>query len=767
MWAVVAGHATDLWGVVLVTLGILAAVAFYAGSLGPAGRGGRVAVGDLLGWGRFLVPPVAVAVGILLLVGRDDSEEGDRATPEPARAVIGASLTLLSVAGMAALAGGSPGLRASTATLSSAGGWVGALIGNPLRSALGGFGAATVLAAVLVAAMVVLTGVPVRSAAGAVARVARWSASVARGEPGDDDAGEADEEEPTDPFGRALATEEGEEESEEYEEPIVVPQVAEVADGPVDSGPDPSEVVAGKAARSGKGSQLEMKLGPTVGDWRLPPANLLKRAKPQAVDAREVDAAGAALVTALAAHGVDTRLVGRTVGPSVTRYELELGAGVKVARVTSLSKDIAYAMASPDVRILAPIPGKSAIGVEVPNRHRQLVALGDILASSEAAGADHPLEVALGRDIAGRAVMVNLAEMPHVLVSGATGSGKSSCINSVLTSILSRATPDQVRLILVDPKRVELGQYNDLPHLLTQVVVDPKKAANALGWAVTEMERRYDLLAEVGMRDITGYNAGFDDGHLAQFEEDYQFRMRGTGAGTDGDEDEQDLEAEPRFHRLPFILIVVDELNDLMMVAARDVEESVCRIAQMARAVGIHLVLATQRPSVDVITGVIKANIPSRMAFSVSSLADSRVILDQPGAERLIGMGDMLLLTASSSNPQRLQGPWVSEEEVRAVVAHWKRQRPMEVVAGIEEVVGREGQASGGEEGDDDLLDQAMDLVVRSQLGSTSMLQRKLRVGFARAGRLMDLMERRGVVGPSEGSKARAVLMTPEELDAR
>ncbi|HEY7917367.1 MAG TPA: DNA translocase FtsK 4TM domain-containing protein [Acidimicrobiales bacterium] len=767
MWAVIAGHATDLWGVVLVTLGLLAAVAFYAGSLGPAGHGGRVAVGDLLGWGRFLVPPVAAAVGILLLVGRDGADEEERATPEPARAVIGASLTLLSVAGMAALAGGSPGLRASTASLSSAGGWVGALVSNPLRSALGGFGAATVLAALLVVAMVVFTGVPVSSAAGAVARAARWSASVARGGV-DDDEGEAEEDDPTDPFGRALATDEEadeeEEEAEEYEEPAVVPQAA---DEPVDSGPGPSGVVAGKAARAVNGSQLEMRLGPTVGDWRLPPANLLKRAKPQAVDAREVDAAGAALVTALAAHGVDTRLVGRTVGPSVTRYELELGAGVKVARVTSLSKDIAYAMASPDVRILAPIPGKSAIGVEVPNRHRQLVALGDILASTEAAGAEHPLEVALGRDIAGRAVMVNLAEMPHVLVSGATGSGKSSCINSVLTSILSRATPDQVRLILVDPKRVELGQYNDLPHLLTQVVVDPKKAANALSWAVTEMERRYDLLAEVGMRDITGYNAGFDDGHLAQFEEDYQFRMRGTGPETDGDEDGHDQEVEPRFHRLPFILIVVDELNDLMMVAARGVEESVCRIAQMARAVGIHLVLATQRPSVDVITGVIKANIPSRMAFSVSSLADSRVILDQPGAERLIGMGDMLLLTASSSNPQRLQGPWVSEEEVRAVVAHWKRQRPMEVVAGIEEVVGREGQAPGGEDGDDDLLDQAMDLVVRSQLGSTSMLQRKLRVGFARAGRLMDLMERRGVVGPSEGSKARAVLMTPEELDAR
>ena len=511
-----------------------------------------------------------------------------------------------------------------------------------------------------------------------------------------------------------------------------------------------------------KDSQLEMKLGPTVGDWRLPPDTLLKHAKPHTVDEREVDAGGTALVAALAAHGVETRLVGRTVGPTVTRYELELGAGVKVARVTSLSKDIAYAMASPDVRILAPIPGKSAIGVEVPNRRRELVALGDILSSPEAAKATHPLEVALGRDIAGRAVMVNLAEMPHVLVSGATGSGKSSCINSVLTSILTRATPDQVRLILVDPKRVELGQYNDLPHLLTQVVVDPKKAANALSWAVTEMERRYDLLAEVGMRDITGYNTGYDSGDLADYEEAYQLRMRGTGT-----DDEAEDAVEPRYQRLPFILIVVDELNDLMMVAARDVEESVCRIAQMARAVGIHLVLATQRPSVDVITGVIKANIPSRMAFSVSTQADSRVILDQGGAERLIGKGDMLLLSASSSNPQRLQGPWVSEEEVRAVTAHWKRQRPMEVIAGIEEVVGAGESRPDGDDGDDDLLEQAMELVVRSQLGSTSMLQRKLRVGFARAGRLMDLMERRGVVGPSEGSKARAVLMTPEELDAR
>jgi DNA segregation ATPase FtsK/SpoIIIE, S-DNA-T family len=761
MRTVVASHAGDLWGVVLFTVGMLAALAFYADALNPAGHDARVVVGDLLGWGRFLVPPVAVAVGIRLLVNRAD--DAGRPTREPARAVIGATLTLLSVAGLAALAGGSPSLGASTADLSSAGGWVGAIIGNPLNAAIGGFGAATVLIAVLIVAMVLFTGVSIHSAARALSRAVRWALSEARAGEASDGKAEIDDE-PTDPFGRRVARNDAPD--AEPADPVI-DEPAGVAPDPVVADPVPGVPRDPEPARAVHGSQLEMKLGPAVGDWRLPPSNLLQRAKPHRVDEREVDAGGAALVAALAAHGVETRLVGRTVGPTVTRYELELGPGVKVARVTSLSKDIAYAMASPDVRILAPIPGKSAIGVEVPNRRRELVALGDILASPEASNAHHPLEVALGRDIAGRAVMVNLAEMPHVLVSGATGSGKSSCINSVLTSILTRATPDQVRLILVDPKRVELGQYNDLPHLLTQVVVDPKKAANALAWAVTEMERRYDLLAEVGMRDITGYNAGFDQGDLADFEEAYQLRMTGTGPGP-GDGDTGDgAEPEPHYNRLPFILIVVDELNDLMMVAARDVEESVCRIAQMARAVGIHLVLATQRPSVDVITGVIKANIPSRMAFSVSTQADSRVILDQGGAERLIGKGDMLLLSASSSNPQRLQGPWVSEEEVRAVAAHWKRQRPMEVLAGIEEVVGTEVQRPDGDDGDDDLLEQAMELVVRSQLGSTSMLQRKLRVGFARAGRLMDLMERRGVVGPSEGSKARAVLMTPEELDAR
>jgi S-DNA-T family DNA segregation ATPase FtsK/SpoIIIE len=487
------------------------------------------------------------------------------------------------------------------------------------------------------------------------------------------------------------------------------------------------------------------------GEWRLPPLALLKRTEAAEIDRRLIEAKGRSLEDALAAHGVETRLVGMTVGPTVTRYELELGPGVKVAKVTNLQKDIAYAMAAADVRILAPIPGRSAIGVEVPNAQRQLVAVGDILTSPEARDAVHPLEVAMGRDIAGRAVMANLAQMPHILVAGATGAGKSSCINSLLTSLLVRATPDQVRLILVDPKRVELGQYNGLPHLLTQVVTNPKKAANALAWAVHEMERRYDLLAEVGVRDITGYNEAFDRGDLSV---------------------EPELGAEAReYARLPFILVVIDELNDLMMVAARDVEESIVRIAQMARAVGIHLVIATQRPSVDVITGVIKANVPSRLAFAVSSLADSRVILDQPGAERLIGKGDMLLLTASSSVARRVQGAWVDEDEVRKVVAHWRRQSEPRYVEGVEG--GEDGGAGGpgggqaGEDDDDDLLAQAMELIVRSQLGSTSMLQRKLRVGFARAGRIMDLLEERGVVGPSEGSKARSVLMTVEELEGR
>jgi len=529
---------------------------------------------------------------------------------------------------------------------------------------------------------------------------------------------------------------------------------AAAADAGIAPGADDDPVPAGSSGAAGGLSpqQLRMGLGPAAdaAPWRLPPLALLKRAKALEVDRRLVERQGRVLEDALAAHGVETRLVGMTVGPTVTRFELELGPGVKVAKVTNLQRDIAYAMAAADVRILAPIPGRSAIGVEVPNTQRAQVALGDILTSPEARAATHPLEVGVGRDIAGRPVLANLASMPHILIAGATGAGKSSCINSLITSLLVRSTPDQVRLILIDPKRVELGQYNGLPHLLTGVVTNPKKAANALAWAVHEMERRYDLLAEVGVRDVTGYNAAYDRGDLAA---------------------PPALGEEPRvYERLPFILVVIDELNDLMMVAARDVEESIVRIAQMARAVGIHLVIATQRPSVDVITGVIKANVPSRLAFAVSSLADSRVILDQPGAERLIGKGDMLLLTASSSVARRIQGAWVDEDEVRKIVAHWRRQSEPRYLPGVEgsdEAGGGSSGGGGADDDDDQLLEAATELVVRSQLGSTSMLQRKLRVGFARAGRIMDLLEQRGVVGPSEGSKARTVLMSVEELDAR
>ena len=490
---------------------------------------------------------------------------------------------------------------------------------------------------------------------------------------------------------------------------------------------------------------------PARGDWVLPDMNILSQSEGQDVDRASVERTGRQLEHALAEHGVETRLVGVVVGPTVSRFELELGPGVKVNRVTSLHKDIAYAMATPDVRILAPIPGKQAIGVEVPNVRRQMITVGDLLFSEEAANATHPLEVTLGRDITGKTVMANLAKMPHLLVAGQTGSGKSSCINSMLTSILMRSTPDEVRLILVDPKRVELTQYERLPHLLTEVVTDPKKAANALAWGVREMERRYDLLSDVGVRDLDGYNKGVEDG---------RFPAVPTADG------------EKEREKLSYIVIILDELADLMMVAARDVEESICRIAQKARAVGIHLVIATQRPSTNVITGLIKANVPARLAFAVSSLTDSRVVLDQQGAERLVGRGDGLLLDGSTSTPARFQGAWVTEAEVETIVEHWRKQAPEVLfdsrVLG-EEVSESAAMIPGGTTGDDDddeLVLQAMELIVRSQLGSTSMLQRKLRVGFARAGRLMDILEERGVVGPSIGSKARVMMMTPDDLDA-
>jgi S-DNA-T family DNA segregation ATPase FtsK/SpoIIIE len=438
---------------------------------------------------------------------------------------------------------------------------------------------------------------------------------------------------------------------------------------------------------------------------------------------------------------VGAQVTGYTAGPTVTRYEVELDEGVKVSRVVGLEKEIRYHLASGEVRILAPIPGRSAIGIEVPNRSRQLVTLGDVLRSEGVRVMAHPLTVGLGKDISGASVGINLAEMPHLLIAGATGGGKSSCINAMLISILMRTRPEQVRLLLIDPKRVELSHYNGVPHLLAPVVTAPRKAAEVLNWLVREMEARYEVLAGVGMRNVDLYNEAVAAGEL-----DHAF--------DDG------MAPTP----YPYYLLVIDELADLMMVAPREVEEAICRIAQMARAVGIHMVVATQRPSVDVVTGVIKANIPSRLAFTTASAADSRVILDEGGAERMIGNGDMLYRHASAPRPLRLQGAWVAEREIFEVIAWWRRQGPADYVEGIVSPGGPVGGDYGGGDDDEELLGRALELVVRSQLGSTSMLQRKLKVGFARAGRLMDLLEQRGIVGPSLGSKPREVLMSVEEL---
>ena len=779
------GHGHDVWGILAIVTGLVAALGIYADIGGPVGRGLGQGIGIAVGLVAWIIPPTLVAIGVVLVRGpgadsADSSDSSSRVadrSPDDSsrpteaeqisagRLVVGSALLIVAAGGFFHLLGGRPTWGDPLDDFVRAGGALGVVAGGSLGRLLGVWGAALVLVALGVVGILVIARTSVRAAAGRTAAGVRpVTGALGRAfaplfevgdRPDDADGADIDLREPAtsdaEPNAKrsrkaALPTPLP---AEEVGPTVVVGGEGELASAAATA---PVDDDAGDDDGTGEVEQLAIGLGPAAerSPWKLPSSKLLRRSEVQQVDRLAVEERGRALEGALAAHGVETRLVGMVVGPTVTRYELELGPGVKVARVTSLHKDIAYAMASPDVRILAPIPGRHAIGVEVPNATREVVALGDILGSEEARQAHHPLEVAVGRDINGRSVLANLATMPHVLIAGATGAGKSSCINSLITSVLMRSTPDQVRMILIDPKRVELGQYNKLPHLLTQVVTNPKKAANALSWAVREMERRYDLLSEVGVRDITGYNAAFDRGDL-------------TAAA-----EEQGLE----YQRLPFILIVVDELNDLMMVAARDVEDSICRIAQMARAVGIHLVIATQRPSVNVITGVIKANVPARWAFSVSSLADSRVILDQSGAERLVGKGDMLLLGPASSVPQRIQGCWVDEKEVRAIVGSWIRQAPD--VAYVEGVEGAdEGASAGsgllggstGNDEDDDLLAQAMELVVRSQLGSTSMLQRKLRVGFARAGRLMDLLEQRGVVGPGEGSKARAVLMTPEELE--
>ena len=731
-------------GVCMVLVGLLIALAFFEAA-GPLGQWTLEGLRVVVGVGVYVTPVLLLALGGSLVVRRN--HEGFR------RTLVGTVLWFVGSLALFHLLTGAMSLAGNIDRVRQSGGALGSLVAYPLNRSLGFAGAFLVISVFVAGGVMLVARATIRDVVVAAAELVAYLSRVAKArltsrpvrrrppssggkEPG------AARRQSRPARSRKISQRPPPRSSRPQESGTPPPQgdgagpapsrqqVRPSPPPPVESGPPRLRVVP----------PPEPPTRPEgTSDYRLPPIDLLKTGGREGQSRRMLEETARQLEETLHHHNVDARLTNIVPGPTVTRYEIELAPGVKVSRVTNLAGDIAYALATPDVRLLAPIPGRSAIGVEVPNRVRRLVTLGDVLSSSEASTLSHPLVVGLGEDIAGQPVLLNLAELPHVLIAGATGAGKSSCINSIVTSLLARTEPDDVKLIMVDPKRVELGQYNGVPHLLTRVITKPKKAVDALQWAVAEMDRRYDLLAEAGVRDIVGYRTAFDAGRLA-----------------DGS-----------FDRFPFLVVLIDELNDLMMVAGRDVESAVVRIAQMARAVGIHLVIATQRPSVNVITGVIKANVPSRLAFSVASQTDSRVIIDTVGADKLVGMGDMLVVTAREPRAKRVQGAWVSEAEIAAVVEWVKDQKAADYRRIAEEVAVERRAAAETDEGEDaDLVRRATELVVRSQLGSTSMLQRKLRVGFARAGRIMDILEQKGIVGPSEGSKAREVLVTIDELES-
>ncbi len=753
-----AAHRRDGAGLAVLGLALLEAVGLWVGAGGPVGAGAADVSRGAVGSAALLLPVLLAAAAIVLL----------RQAPDPAvrgRLLVGWLALAGGVTGLVSVAHGTPPPTDGPA-VRAAGGLVGFLASSPLVTAVTGWVAAPLLALLAAFGLLVVAGTPVREVPGRAAALGRRLTRPRRHDADEPD-GDVDDlvmtphaaetEGPREPRRRRRPLFEAALHGPEEVVPEQIYDVEPAVAVPLGPTPEPEHApvpdVAGTAldlpdepprtmpvptppARAPEQLRIE-------GQYVLPPARLLGKGSPPKARTVANDEVIAALSGVFADFGVDCRVTGFSRGPTVTRYEVELGPAVKVERITQLARNIAYAVKSADVRILSPIPGKSAVGVEIPNSDRENVSLGDVLRSRVATDEPHPMLVALGKDIEGGFVVANIAKTPHLLIAGATGSGKSTCINTLLVSVLSRATPDEVRLVLVDPKRVELTAYQGIPHLITPIITNPKKAADALQWVVREMEMRYEDLAANGVRHLDDFNRKVRSGEIVA-----------------------PLGSERVYAPYPYIMVIVDELADLMMVAPRDVEDSIVRITAMARAVGIHLVLATQRPSVDVVTGLIKANVPSRLAFATASLADSRVILDQPGAEKLIGLGDGLFLPMGASKPLRIQGAYVSDDEVEAVVAHCKAQADPTYLPEVVAPAEGERKEVDAEIGDDlDLLCQAVELVVTTQFGSTSMLQRKLRVGFAKAGRLMDLMESRGVVGPTEGSKARDVLVRPEELD--
>lgn len=740
-------------GLLLLAAAVVLAAEFWFGLPQPVGRWVHVGVSSVIGTLSFAAPLFLAGMAWRTL------RHPDRNGPA-GRQVVGWMSLSLGLLGLVNISAGSPE-PSDPLRLRDAGGVLGFISSSLLSELLTVWVAVPLLVLLTLFGLVVVVGVPLHEVPSRFRALRQATARPQLERRPDDIEYGVDEaydtplveDEPPRRRGRRGRAAAG--------EPTVLPEPVEAFPAAeLEPVPDPAEEERGRRTTAGlpvAGEPAETVLEPPnhspipqrveqltlSGDvqYLLPDASTLKAGSVPKARSEASDAVVGQLTQVMQEFGIDATVTGYTRGPTVTRYEVELGPAVKVEKVTALSKNIAYAVASADVRILSPIPGKSAIGIEIPNVDKEIVSLGDVLRSSRARNDHHPMTVGLGKDVEGGFVVANLAKMPHLLVAGATGSGKSSFINSMITSVMMRATPDEVRMLLVDPKRVELTAYEGIPHLVTPIITNPKKAAEALQWVVREMDMRYDDLAAFGFRHVDDFNKAVRANQVTLPEG-----------------------SERVLAPYPYLLVIVDELADLMMVAPRDVEDSIVRITQLARAAGIHLVLATQRPSTDVVTGLIKANVPSRLAFATSSMTDSRVILDQPGAEKLVGQGDGLFLPMGAGKAIRVQGAWVAESEVRAVVKHVTEQlsptyrddvaAPAESKKVVEDI------------GDDmELVLEAAKLVVQLDLGSTSMLQRKLRVGFAKAGRLMDILETRGIVGPSEGSKPREVLVKPDELD--